>query len=202
MDGEKTKDIAEQVTSLHEQLKLMNSSLKELKSKIEGKESLLGGYKTSFEKNKSAARSEFDLSNWGTSELIVKLEFENYQLKKNIEILDYQRKKSNPSSLIFWFIVIIIFSCLCFLITIFPFIASFFPFQIPVQISSIAIILLLGLVVLLYHTWNKISKLTQKRRLFILKKIEAQDLKNYINQKLEKVSYIIDFKSDETLRNE
>ena len=63
-------------------------------------------------------------------------------------------------------------------------------------------ILLLGLGALIYQLWFKIDKLTQKRRMFIVKKIEAQDLKNYINQKLEKVSYIIDLKSEGIYNNE
>ena len=63
-------------------------------------------------------------------------------------------------------------------------------------------VLLLGLAVLIYQLWFKIDKLTQKRRMLIVKKIEAQDLKNYINQKLEKVSYIIDLKSEGMFNNE
>jgi hypothetical protein len=135
-----------------------------------------------YQKEREKEEERYRLMEHDISDLLLKLEFENNQLKTNILLLE--RKKYEQASLPakVGLSLSSILAIVSIAFTIIPFLKQYF--NIPQIVVSISIVLFFLAVVLIYKNWSKLSLIKNKKGILSQKLVEARGLHQYITKAL------------------
>lgn len=122
-------------------------------------------------------------------DLLSKLQFQNQELRKNIEIIEIEHKNKKASKIRIQLFIAIPLMVVSFLFSIAPFVNGLLNFKIPTESSYIAIIVLFAISIWVYNLNNKLNWERSRNEILLSKIIEARQLHGYIHDILKRNEY-------------
>jgi len=134
------------------------------------------------QKERKAEEEKYRLLNLETSDLLLKLEFENNLLKTNLALLEKQHSEQKSLPIKFGLTFSSVLGAASIAFTIIPFLKNFY--DIPQIVVSISIVFLFIAGIWIYSNWRKLSTLKNRKYILSNKIIQARELYEYTSKVL------------------